>query len=342
MGHLHYLAGGCGDRCGAACEDPGRLLPPGLVAVVRSVTRQPAQPLTAALCRASIRLWATPLIVGMEITERMDGEVLSQPAPAASVRLSYGPDPLQFGDLRVPTGGEPYPVAVVIHGGFWKALYGLDHMAPLCADFAARGVATWNIEYHRIGHAGGGWPGTCEDVARAVDHLRELAGTYHLDLDRVMTLGFSAGGHLALWAAGRHRIPASDPLHSETGLLPRGAVSLAGVCDLRRAWEMRLSNGIVETFMGGAPGQVPERYAAASPAEMLPLGVRQVLVHGTADEEVPFTISEEYHATARARGDDATLVTLPNTPHFALIDPHAREWPQVMQMVLPLVGLTAR
>lgn len=271
----------------------------------------------------------------------MDGELLSRRVPTEGVRLPYGPDPLHFGDLRLPAGRGPHPVAVVMHGGFWKALYDLDHMAPACANLAARGVATWNIEYRRISQPGGGWPGTCEDVARAVDHVRELAHTYELDLDRVISLGFSAGGHLALWAAARHRIPTSDPRHSDISLPLRAAVSLAGVCDLRQAWELRLSNRIVETFMGGSPAAVPERYAAASPADLVPLGVRQVLVHGTADENVPFAISRDYCAAAQARGDAVTLLALPGTRHFELIDPHSREWPQITEAVLPLLDLPA-
>src|SRR5262245_60200302 len=141
---------------------------------------------------------------------------------------------MQFGELRLPGGDGPHPVVIAIHGGFWKAAYGLDHIGPVCEALAGAGVATWNLEYRRIGNPGGGWPGTLEDVALGAGHLREIAGEHRLDLKRVVVVGHSAGGHLALWLAGRGR-SRDMPL--------RGVVSLAGVADLRLAWELRLSNG---------------------------------------------------------------------------------------------------
>lgn len=210
-------------------------------------------------------------------------------------------------------------------------------MGHLCAALAAGGVATWNVEYRRIGNRGGGWPGTFEDVARAVDYLRELAPAHGLDLGRVVALGHSAGGHLALWAAGRRRIPAESPVYSDAPLRLRGVVALAAVSDLRRAWELRLSDGAVKQLMGGTPEQFPERYAAASPAELLPLGVRQVLIHGTEDDSVPYAISRDYQAAAVAAGDDAALVTLPGAGHFETVDPTSREWPAVRSAVTALL-----
>jgi acetyl esterase/lipase len=264
-------------------------------------------------------------------------DILDLPAPSADARLAYGPEPLQFGELRLPTGASPHPVLVVIHGGFWRARYGLDHIGHLCAALTAAGLATWNVEYRRVGDPGGGWPGTFHDVAAAAEHVRALAPAYGLDLGRVVALGHSAGGHLALWLAGRHRIAPSDPLAAAAPLPLRGAVSLGGVVDLRRAWERRLGNGAVDDLLGGPPDQVAERYAAADPAALLPLGVRQVLVHGTADANVPFALSEGYAAAAVARGDAARLVPLPGAGHFEVIDPRSREWPAVEEAVLELV-----
>jgi acetyl esterase/lipase len=266
-------------------------------------------------------------------------DILSLPAPPADLRLAYGPDPLQFGDLRLPAGAGPHPVAVVIHGGFWRAQYDLTHIGHLCAALTSAGVATWNVEYRRIGNPGGGWPGTFHDVARATDHLRELAPAHALDLERVVTLGHSAGGHLALWLAARHRIPAGDVLASPTPLPLHAAISLAGVSDLELAWELRLRDGIVRALLGGAPEEVPERYATASPVALLPLGVPQVLIHGTDDESVPFIMSERYQAKAAACGDAASLIALPGAGHFELIDPRSREWPEVQRAVLPLLRI---
>ncbi len=259
--------------------------------------------------------------------------ILTANPPSADARLRYGPDPLNFGDLRLPTGNGPRPVVIVIHGGFWRAKYDLEHTGHLCAALTAGGYATWNIEYRRIGNMGGGWPGTFEDVAMGAKHVRELAAKYNLDLNRVVTLGHSAGGHLALWLAGCHKIPQGDPLYVNQPLSVAGVVSLAGVGDLRRGWEIGLSKGVVGDFLGGSPDDVPERYAVASPVELLPLGVRQVLVHGTEDADVPYKISERYYESAIEAGDQVELVTLEGTGHFEVIDPGSKEWPSVVGAV---------
>ncbi|QRK11954.1 alpha/beta hydrolase [Archangium violaceum] len=263
--------------------------------------------------------------------------MLETPAPPADLRIPYGDGPHQFGDLRLPPGEGPHPVVVVVHGGFWRAKYDLEHVGHLCADLTQRGYATWSLEYRRVGHPGGGWTGTFEDVARGTDHLRSLSARYPLNLERVITLGHSAGGHLALWLAGRGRLKPGLPLYVEKPLELRGAVSLAGVADLERAAALRLGDGIVESFLGGSPEQVPERYALASPAALLPLGVKQVLVHGTEDTTVPFSISTGYHARASALGDFVQLVSLPGAEHFEVIDPRAQEWPRVLEAVASLL-----
>ncbi|MBM7111949.1 alpha/beta hydrolase family protein [Archangium primigenium] len=259
--------------------------------------------------------------------------MLETPAPPADTRIPYGDITHQFGDLRLPRGEGPHPVVVMIHGGFWRARYDLEHVGHLCADLTRRGYATWSLEYRRVGHPEGGWTGTFEDVARGTDYLRTLARHYPLDLKRVVLMGHSAGGHLALWLAGRGRLEAGEPLHTPTPLVPRGVVSLAGVVDLARAHTLNLGNGIVESFLGGTPAQVPERYRLGSPAALLPLGVKQVLVHGVKDDIVPVALSEAYQARATALGDTARLVRLENAEHFAVIDPRAAEWAQVVEAV---------
>lgn len=266
----------------------------------------------------------------------MGEDILALPPPTADTRIAYGPDSHQFGDLRLPGGRGPHPVVIVIHGGFWRARYDLEHIGHVCAALTAEGFATWSLEYRRIGNTGGGWPGTLQDVSHGANHLSSLASAYRLDLDRVVTLGHSAGGHLALWLAGRRRVSVGNPLYEHDPLPLRGVVSLAGVADLRHAWELRLSNGVVEDLLGGPPEQFRERYASASPAELLPLGVRQVLVHGTDDANVPFSLSQRYHAAAVAAGDDAALVTLPGAGHFEVIDPRSSEWPRVVEAVRSL------
>jgi acetyl esterase/lipase len=238
----------------------------------------------------------------------------------------YGRARSQFGELFLPAGGSALPVAVVLHGGFWRAQYGRKLMRPLCADLAARGWAAFNVEYRRLGRlSGGGYPRTLEDVAAAVDHLAELPahGHFSLDLERVVAIGHSAGGHLAAWLATRE----------EPRVRVSAVVAQAGVVDLRLAAELRLSRGVVDRLLGGNPESVPERYAAASPAERLPLDVPALLTHGGRDEIVPPAMSERFAAAARAAGDDVDLVIEPGEDHFAHLDPENALWRAVTRWI---------
>jgi acetyl esterase/lipase len=269
----------------------------------------------------------------------MAKRIFDTPPPPPDARAAYGPAPQQFGDLRLPPGEGPHPVMVMIHGGFWRARYDLDHTGHMCAALTSEdGIATWNIEFRRVGDVGGAWPNTLRDVGLAVDHLRKIATKYNLDLDRVVVAGHSAGGHLALWSAGRHRIPEGDPLYIPDPLPVRAAVSLAGAVDLGLASRMRLSNGATEELMGGSPEDMPERYATASPGHLLPLGVKQVLIHGTRDPDVPYEISQFYVERAQSLGDDATLISLKGAGHFEVIDPASKEFGRVRGAVLSCLG----
>jgi len=236
----------------------------------------------------------------------------------------YGAAPDQEGELWLPSGNGPHPVAVLIHGGFWRARHRLDLMDALAADLQARGLAAWNLEYRRIG-AGGGWPATFVDVAAGVDALTVIADAHHLDVTRMVVAGHSAGGHLALWTAARATLPHDAPGASPR-LRPRLAIALAGVCDLVAAAERRLGDRAAIELMGASPEAAPDAYALASPAARLPLGVPQLLVHGTADDSVPVDVSERYQAAATAAGDRCRLLRLPGVDHFALIDPGSDAW----------------
>lgn len=264
-------------------------------------------------------------------------DILTLPAPPAGARIAYGPDPRQFGALRLPGGAAagtgPHPVVVLLHGGYWRARYDLAYFGHAAADLTARGYATWNLEYRRIGNPGGGWPGMFLDAAAGIDFLRTLAASHPLDLDHVVVLGHSAGGHLALWLAARSRVNPESPVYTAGSLLPKAVVSLAGVLDLRQASARHLSNDAVHELLGGPPERYPERYAAASPAELLPIGVPAILLHGTADENVPYAISRDYAAAARTAGDAVELVTLPGVGHFEIVDPRAPEWQSVVQAI---------
>lgn len=243
-------------------------------------------------------------------------------------RVSYGSSSVEYGELRLPEGEGPHPVAVLIHGGFWKEIWTLDLMDGLAVDLAASGWAAWNIEYHRVG-GGGGWPTTLEDVGQAIDYLRELAGPHNLDLEDVVAVGHSAGGQLALWSTVRPRLYDEEPLKDGV-LTPGRAVGLAAVADLALAHEMDIGSSAVEGLMRRSPQDGPQRYRSASPAELVPLGADQLLVHGDADDSVPIEIARSYAATAKKAGDDVTLIEVPGGDHFVVIDPSSDAWRNVV------------
>jgi acetyl esterase/lipase len=249
--------------------------------------------------------------------------VLDALPPRPTARLAYGPDPLQFAELRVPDGGGPHPLAVALHGGFWKARYDLAHLGHACEALRQGGIATLSVEYRRVGQAGGGYPGTLEDVARALELLPRLSA-HRIRADRAVVFGHSAGGQLALWLAGTQR----SLLGAQSTLT--GALSLAGVTDLARGAALLLGGGAVEAFLGGPPEAAKEAYAKASPIALLPLGVPQVLLHGEDDDTVPVAFSADYAQWARARGDEVRFQPLAGVGHFELVDPRSTAWPQVV------------
>jgi acetyl esterase/lipase len=264
-------------------------------------------------------------------------EFQALPSQPADHRIAYGKDPSQFADLRIPSTPGLHAVAILIHGGCWKADYAtLRDMAPIADALKAEGVATWNIEYRRLPQPGSGWPGTYEDVGRATDYLRQIARKYQLDLDRVVIVGHSAGGHLALWAASRKRLPPLSALYVRDPLPIRGVVDLAGPGDM--ATEIAVEVGacqsrVVEQFLGGSPVDVPERYAQVSASKMLPLGVPQVLVWGDHDNLRPVWLGKKYTRAATAAGDIVDLIIVPGLGHFEVASPYSPAWPKVRDAV---------
>lgn len=230
--------------------------------------------------------------------------------------VRYGDAPQQFGELRLPDGPGPFPVVVFLHGGFWRNTYDLTLALPQADDARRRGYATWNVEYRRVGDPGGGYPGTLDDVGTAIDALARIDAP--LDLDRVVVVGHSAGGHLALWAGQR-----DDPV-----VVPRLVVGQAPVADLEAGRE--LSGGAVVDFMGGGPDQRPAEYDLADPARRLPIRVPQLIVIGTDDDVVPLSVVQPYEAVA---GPGLDLRVFSGVDHYDVIDPDSPTWEAVMSEV---------
>lgn len=249
-------------------------------------------------------------------------------------RFDYGDHPDQFGELTLPAGRPLRGTVVIIHGGYWRSGYTLDLGRPAAADLAARGWAAVNLEYRRAGN-GGGWPETFQDIAAGIEKLADLPALLEASgaiPAPVIALGHSAGGHLAVWAAGTR----STGDHSAGGSsadirVPLAAVvSQSGLLDLRRAQDLGLSSGAVSSFLGAAPEEDPERYRLADPKLQVPAGAPVFVLHGDRDTTVPLELSESYAAAAVAAGGSAELRLVPGD-HYAMITPGTPAWNGVLQ-----------
>jgi acetyl esterase/lipase len=256
-------------------------------------------------------------------------------------RIRYADDsPVQYADLRLPAGrpsATGHPVAVVIHGGAWHADWTSDYTAPLAEALTKAGIATWNIEFRRLGNRGGGYPGTFTDVGSATDLLHTLAQTYPLDLSRVVVVGHSSGGHLALWLAGRRKLPAGSGLRGRDPLPLAGAISLAGVNDLEAALALGGRTDVLDLVGAGAAAAGP-RFAMTSPGRLLPLGVPQVLIVGTRDEPWRIEMTRRYASAAAEAGDDVELRVLEGANHADVVDPHGPAPAMIARAVQSLVS----
>ena len=262
------------------------------------------------------------------------------PSKPADARVQYGANPLQFGDLRLPSGRGPFPVVIVIHGGCWVAATAtLQNSAALADALRDAGLATWNIEYRRLGDDGGGWPGTFEDVAAAADYVRTLAKTYPLDVSRIVTTGHSAGAPLALWLAARPRLPPSSPFRGSDPIRVKGVTALGGpgdLADFAQYGDDICSPRVIDRLVGGSRQSVPDRYAQVSPIELLPFGVRQLLIVGEDDPVMPARSRDAYVAAATKAGDRAETVVIPDAGHFEVIAPPAAAFATVRDRILEL------
>ena len=269
--------------------------------------------------------------------------VMREPLEAPGQRFYYGSQLPQFGDLRLPKGRGPHPVAIVIHGGAWGSAVSLHYIASLSAALTCAGVATWNIEYRRLG-GGGGWPQTFQDVAAAADFLRDLATRFPLDLSRVVATGHSAGGHLSPWLAARSRLRPGDTLYVPNPLPLRGVVPLAGPADLARfiAAVPRFESAVKMLLGGGTDAEIARNLKEGSPAELLPLGVPQTFINGDHDPSVPIEVVQEYAAKARAAGDKVQVISVAGG-HFESVDPALQPaGGLILDSVLSLLGVAER
>ena len=271
-------------------------------------------------------------------------DVLNAVPPRADHRIHYGPGEYQFGDLRLPAAAKgPVPLVIFVHGGWWKSAYDLTYAGHLCAALKSVGVATWSIEYRRVGSTGGGWPATFQDVAAGCEYVATLAKNYPLDLNRVIAMGHSAGAHLAFWLAGRCHISEASPIYApQPKVALHGVIALAGAVDLRLTCDLSgyftfaHDKHEVYSLMGGPPSEFQDRYRAANPGDLLPLGVPQVLIQGSEDDQIPPELPGRWADMARRQGDTVTITMIPSANHFDVVDPQSKVWAVVQAAVLTM------
>lgn len=288
------------------------------------------------------------LSVGSLLAQRIQpADLWKRVVAAADHRLAYGQDALQFGELRLPKTKGPFPVVVLVHGGCWMDRLpnrdprdtSFEALRPLAAALAEAGVATWNVEYRRVGNPGGGWPGSFLDLAAAVDFLRSVARTYQLDLKRVVIVGHSAGGQLAQWIAARGQLTRASGVYVKNPLPVKAVVNVDGPPDLAAAQPIERNfcpvPGITD-FMGGAPAEQPQRYREGSATALLPTGVPQTIVAGGLLLRA-FDLVSAYEAAATAKGDSVTVLRLEGSGHFDMLAPEGRYGKQVMEAIVALL-----
>jgi acetyl esterase/lipase len=285
--------------------------------------------MSASVLASETRESAEPKLAGVP-------ELLAMPEPAADQRFQYGAGEFQFADLRIPEGEGPFPVVVLVHGGCWLAQYGLGHLAAMAQALTDAGVATWTLEFRRVGNEGGGWPGTFLDVAQGADYLREIAAGHNLDLDRVVVSGHSAGGHLALWLAARHNLRPESELYVADPLPFAGVIALAPAADLEETWRNQTCGGVSQQLVGGTPEEFPQRYIDGSASALLPLGIPQVIINGDHDEGW-LKVSRVYQDKVKAAGESVEIIIPTDAGHFELVMPTSNTFELVRDTILSMI-----
>jgi acetyl esterase/lipase len=265
------------------------------------------------------------------------------PTTQSDHRILYDTNPSTFGDLRLPKnvkpGADGYPVVVFLHGGGWTADWTIGHSEQLVEALSNEGIATWNVEYRRLGNAGGGYPGTFIDVAKGLDFLRTIASKYQLNLNRVVVAGHSSGGHLALWLAGRRNLPKTSKLYVSDPLPVAGVVALAAVADLEGALTIGDRKDALQLLHVSDANAAGPLWPETNPMRLLPFGVPQVLIVGSKDGPWRVTITKNFAQVATEKGDNVRLIIPEGANHFDVVHAHGPAYPIISNAVASILGL---
>ena len=275
-------------------------------------------------------------------------DLLNRPRPTGGMTIHYGSDPLQVGDLWLPAipASRPIPVVLMVHGGCWQTdIADRSIMDWIAADLAARGIAVWNIDYRGVDRPGGGYPGTFADVAAAVDHLRRIGPAHGLATDRIVALGHSAGGHLALWAAARPGLPVGSALAGGDPLPIAAVIATGALPDIQAALALE-NNSCTQSAMpaltGTATAARPDVFADTSIPGLLPLGTRQFLINADRDRIAPMSLAASYASQAAEKQETVERISIAGEGHVELIAPGTRAWDATVVLIRQQLGLRDR
>ena len=248
--------------------------------------------------------------------------------------IAYGEHDQQFGELYLPQSVSEqeqqklYPIIILLHGGCWRAAYDSSVLGGLSQSLCQLGYAVWNLEYRRLGN-GGGWPVTFQDVALGTDFLRSIADKYYLDLHRVITMGHSAGGHLALWLASRNKLATDSVVYQPKPLAIQSVISLAGIPDLDQASKRSICRGAVDELMGGSPDAIAKKYKQGSPHHLEPFDISTYHLVGEFDPIVPFPYLAQY--LEENPSPHKQLDIIPDIGHFEMVMPDTIAWDYILR-----------
>jgi len=285
--------------------------------------------LFALLAITPLMVISAPLLTWPDLTGRV------RPAPDATLR--YGSDAYQKVDVWGPKDAGLHPVVLMVHGGCWQTnIADRTLMNWIADDLRKDGIAVWNIDYRGVDRPGGGYPGTFQDAAAAADALAANAARYRLDLRRVIAVGHSAGGHLALWLAARSKLPKDSPLRTAHPLKIAHVISLGGLPDLE-ATAASPDNGcgtdVVARLTGPKTASHPDVFADTSVPRLLPIGIPQDLVNGENDRIIPMRLGSSYVEQASKAGDKVVLHRIAATGHVELIAPETKAWAKARTLI---------
>jgi len=274
----------------------------------------------------------------------------------AQTKISYGLDPLQYGELYLPAGDGPFPVVTFLHGGCWRSSEGMiNSYRAMSKAMTEHGIAAWNLQYRGATSPGGGWPGTWQDIANGFDALKKVAESYPVDLQQVVVVGHSSGGHFGAWLAMRSQLPPNSEIYVEPQVnlmalvMTDAYINPLMIDSIGETGEMYCGEPLLEKLVGGSVEDNIDNFLQISPLEWLPWGIPQEYVVSTyrypvslprvlAQGKTSMRTPPDYPALAVIAGDEINVRLISNESHGGFTREGSRGYDAAISAVLRLLG----